>query len=299
MRAAGGALWRPADGAAAGGPVEVALVHRPRYDDWSLPKGRLDPGEQPLAAAAREVQEETGWRSALGRTLGESRYRVVRDGRQRDKTVQWWAARARDAGARPVDPAEVDEVRWLAPDDAASLLTAGRDLDVLRLLVETGTWTTTVVLLRHGCAGNRAGWSGADGARPLDAQGGRQARALAGLLPAYDPVRVLAAAPLRCRQTVAPLADACGLALETDDLLGDQAWVDAPQQVLERVGELGRGDGAVVAASQGSAVPGVVRALAGQSGLRAPDPRTPKGAGWALTFRDGRLVALDPLAAPA
>jgi 8-oxo-dGTP diphosphatase len=122
VRAAGGVVWRRAEG----GP-EIAVVHRPRYDDWSLPKGKLHPGEGWLEGALREVEEETGLRCEAGDELESARYR---DGKGRDKLVRWWAMRPIDGAFEPGD--EVDDLRWLAADDAVELL----DYDHDRRLVE-------------------------------------------------------------------------------------------------------------------------------------------------------------------
>jgi 8-oxo-dGTP diphosphatase len=122
VRAAGGLVWRPTEA----GP-EVAVVHRPKYDDWSLPKGKLDPGEDWLAAALREVEEETGLRCEPGDELEPARYR---DRKGRDKLVRWWSMRAVDGVFSPND--EVDELRWLPAGDAAGTL----DYDHDRRLVE-------------------------------------------------------------------------------------------------------------------------------------------------------------------
>jgi 8-oxo-dGTP diphosphatase len=116
---------------AAGGVVvrngEIALVHRPRYDDWTLPKGKLDPGESFEEAAVREVEEETGLRGRLVRELPATRYQV----RGRPKVVRYWLMDIEHEG--PFVPNdETDELRWVAPDEALRLLTYDRDLDVLR-----------------------------------------------------------------------------------------------------------------------------------------------------------------------
>jgi 8-oxo-dGTP diphosphatase len=115
---------------AAGGVVErdgrIVLVHRPRYDDWSFPKGKLDPGESFEDAALREVEEETGLRCTLGRELPSSRY----DAKGRPKLVRYWLMTPRDEHEF-VPNDETDELRWVTPDEALALLTYDRDRDVL------------------------------------------------------------------------------------------------------------------------------------------------------------------------
>lgn len=287
VQAAGGVLWRPGPA----GSVEVAVVHRPRYDDWSLPKGKLTSGEAALAGALREVREETGFAAVAGRTLGTSRYDVLLDGVLVPKTVRWWAMRATDGAFAPSD--EVDELRWLAPDAAAALLTAGRDAAPLRLLVAAGLDTTTVVLVRHGRAGDRASWSGDDDLRPLDDRGRRQAAELAGLLPAYAPVRVLSAPALRCVQTVAPLAEVLAVGVRVEPRFGEDGYADDPEAAVQALLALAAQEGTSVVASQGGAMPGMVEALADRAGLVLGTSRVRKGAVWALTFRDGILVDED------
>lgn len=130
VRAAGGVLWRR--GGSDGHTVEVAVVHRPRYDDWSFAKGKLDPGETFAAAAVREVSEETGYDAALGVELPEVRYT---DNQGRSKVVRWWAMKPTGGAFEAND--EVDVLRWVTPTDAAALLTYPTDVRVLEALVET------------------------------------------------------------------------------------------------------------------------------------------------------------------
>ncbi|WP_426574073.1 NUDIX hydrolase [Aquihabitans sp. McL0605] len=119
--AAGGLVWRRTDG-----QLEVLLVHRPRYDDWSFPKGKCDPGESFEQTAEREVLEETGLQVAFGPELDEVRYR---DHKGRSKLVRYWAMTVTGGMFEPND--EVDEVRWLPADEAAALVSYGHDRQLL------------------------------------------------------------------------------------------------------------------------------------------------------------------------
>ena len=122
VKASGGVVWRRT----ASGGKELVVVHRPRYDDWTVPKGKLDPDEDHADAALREVEEETGLRCVLGPELASASYR---DRRGRPKSVRYWAMTPVGGRFTPTD--EVDEVRWLTVDVAGSLLTYARDRPVL------------------------------------------------------------------------------------------------------------------------------------------------------------------------
>jgi 8-oxo-dGTP diphosphatase len=128
IRAAGGVLWRPAQPGAAH-DIEVAVIHRPRYDDWSLPKGKLANGETDLAAAIREVHEETGYTVRVGEPLGTTRYRRFVNGVDRPKVVRWWAMEAASGTFSP--NAEVDDLRWIPLGAAGTVLTSASDLTAL------------------------------------------------------------------------------------------------------------------------------------------------------------------------
>jgi 8-oxo-dGTP pyrophosphatase MutT (NUDIX family)/phosphohistidine phosphatase SixA len=287
VRAAGGVLWRHKDS-----QVQVALVRRPKYGDWSLPKGKLDPGEAAVVGAVREVQEETGFTGVPGRRLGESRYRVLHRGRDVEKTVQWWAMRAEEGEFVP--DAEVDALRWLPLESAMARVSAGFDAGPLRAFAEHPPETTTVLLVRHGSAGSRQTWQGRDELRPLDDRGRQQADAAVDVLAAYRPERVLSAPLVRCTETVRPLANRLGLpvepapaATESENPAGAKLLVD----LLQDLASAGR---AAVVCSQGGVIPDAVSALAAAAGM-AVEARARKGSLWALTFTGSDLVDADHL----
>ena len=125
VRAAGAVVLRRTDD----GRTETALIHRPKYDDWTFPKGKLDEGETFEQAAIREVEEETGLRGRLDRELPEVRYV---DNRGRDKVVRYWTMTPTDGDFTPTR--EVDELRWVPVEDALGLLSYEHDRELLRAL---------------------------------------------------------------------------------------------------------------------------------------------------------------------
>ena len=290
IRAAGGLVWR--EGTAG---VEVAVVHRPRYDDWSLPKGKLDDGEHPLAAACREVAEESALRPVPGARLPSVRYRVAGPGGAIDKVVDFWAMAAADGATFVpndfVPNDEVDALRWVRLDEAPAVLTDDDYLPVLAAFAALPRITATVLLVRHASAGRAEAWDGADTVRPLDSRGVDTAERLAGLLPLFAPVRAVTATPLRCVQTIRPTLDRMALTA-TEEPVFDEAGHD-PFGAAARVRQLARLGGTSLVASQGGIIPATVDVLSDEDGVAVADASTPKGAVWVLSFADDRLAAAD------
>src|SRR6201989_77358 len=228
--AAGAAIWRPpADPAE---DAEVLLVHRPTYDDWSLPKGKSDAGEHILLTAVREVWEETCVRPVLGPRLPTVEY--ISWGLP--KRGSYWAAfgdrgeavpgNEVDAGAcgrcgervEPVPANEIDAVSWLPLGQAREQLAGTHDDPVISAFRPLET--VPLVLGRHASAGRKADWPGDDCLRPLDAAGVADARVLASLMACFAPVaRVISSPALRCPDTVRPYAEGFGGRVETDPCL--------------------------------------------------------------------------------
>lgn len=272
---------------AAGGVVVrngcVALVHRPAYDDWTLPKGKLEPGEDLLRAAVREVAEETGLRSLLGPALGTVDYV---DGLGRDKTVHYWAMTATAGALAPTK--EIDEARWVPVADAASHLTYERDREVLaRASAHLASTPVSVYLVRHAKAGNRDKWDAPDELRPLTRPGREQADGLVALLADARPAVLVSSPYVRCVETLEPLARACELPVQHAEELAEGAATDDALDLLRAAATFGP----AVACTHGDVQHAVVDALQ-QAGAAVSSPlRFAKGSTWELTLERGRFTA--------
>jgi 8-oxo-dGTP pyrophosphatase MutT (NUDIX family)/phosphohistidine phosphatase SixA len=288
--AAGGVLWRgdPA------GEVEVALVHRPRYDDWTFPKGKLDGGEQLAVCAHREVAEETGYVPTLGRQLGEHTYDVTgKSGQRQRKLVRYWTMSDGRGGFTP--NREVDELRWLPVAAAEQLLTYPRDVDLLHAMTDRPLPTVSVLVVRHGRAGDKASWAGEDRLRPLDGTGRQQAQWVGEVASCWGPTRVMSADPVRCVQTVTPLAERLRVPVELGPALSETAFERDPKPAVALVRELGAAGCRAAVCSQGGVIPGLIGQLARDDGLVLDEVEARKGSLWVLSFSSGRLVAADYL----
>ncbi|MFB9597247.1 NUDIX domain-containing protein [Saccharothrix longispora] len=270
IRAAGAVLWREGS---------VAVVHRPRYDDWSLPKGKLDPGETVPAAAVREVREETGFHAVLGRYLCRVSYEAF----GKPKVVDYFSARAGSGAFEPND--EVDELRWLPIAEAAALVTGDNDRGVLERFAAEPADLATLLLVRHAKAGKRDNWPGDDDLRPLSSAGWRQAAGLRSLLPLWGPSRVHAAPRARCVDTVRGVADDLGVDVLPEPRLSEEGYWPDREAGLVRLLEIADGPGTPVVSSQGGVIPDVVATLADLGGLHLPDVPCKKGSTWLLAFR--------------
>lgn len=284
IHAAGGVLWRQAANGN-GGAVEVAIIHRPRYDDWSIPKGKLNPGEIELEGAVREIAEETGYRVTVGRPLGDVNY--IKDGRP--KTVRYWAMRAEGGIFTP--SREVDELRWLPVAEAMKLISVDRDKGLLKTFASGPVSTKAILLVRHATAGSRGEWQGPDAKRPLDEGGHQQADALVWLLTRFDIREVVSAPPLRCTQTVEPVSAAVGLAVRTEAVLSEDDYYGREDEAMALVKSIGTAGTGTVLCSQGGVIPDLLSRLAKKDKYDLPSPVvSKKGSVWSLTIADDRLI---------
>lgn len=292
VSAAGAVLWRPQ-----GTAVAVAVIHRPRYDDWSLPKGKVDLGETEPVTAVRELFEETGHRAVLGRELGTVRYPI----QQGVKRVRYWAARS--SGGEFVAGDEVDELVWLPVPAAMTKVGYSYDRKILRQFAKHPADTQTVLVVRHGTAGRKSRFSGDDTQRPLDKKGRAQAESLTGQLLAFGATDVYAADRVRCHQTVEPLAAELGVVIGNEPTLTEEAYAGNPKKAHRRLLEIAQLGRTPVICTQGKVIPGLISWWCERDGVRPDKSRNRKGSTWVLSLHGGRLVAADhidsPLAAKA
>lgn len=291
IEAAGGVVWRPADRG-----VEIVLVHRPKYDDWSLPKGKLLAGEPPVLGALREVKEETGSDVRLGRALGKLRYRVNGSA----KRVRYWDMVATSEDFQACD--EIDAIEWLTPREARRRLQGTQYQEALDWFLADPRPSWPLILLRHATAGSASTGPHDDAQRPLDDQGVAQAQALEPLLAGYQVEAAWSADVTRCLETLAPYATSRKLAVRGQPLVsetGYRAGSKAAQQWLLQAAAEGR---STVVCSQRRAVPGLVKALC--AALDTPSPRElsiPKGGAWVFHLAWGAdrlpdILSLERLA---
>jgi len=288
-------MWRAGEGG-----IETALVHRPRYDDWSLPKGKAMPGEHVLLTAVREVAEETGTRVILGRRLATTQY-LTSGG---PKRVDYWAG-------RPVSPGtfipgdEVDALSWLPLAAAADQLSYAHDVAVLEGFAAGPADSTPVILVRHADAIGRKAWRRAghtdDLTRPLSVEGEVEAQALGQILCCYAPGRIISSGAQRCLATVSPYAARTGAMVETEPVLtiggaadpagADWEPTDAARQWIAGIVTATR---PVVICAHRQNLSWLLAEAAAALGAPVPSgPPLRKGAFWALQVGDGRLASAE------
>lgn len=263
--AAGAVLWREVEG-----KLLVAVIHRARYDDWSFPKGKQDPGECLPETAVREIREETGLKIKLGVRLKVVHYTV---GDNIPKEVHYWAARVSDSALAKskFEPSEeVAEVTWKTPEDARRVLTYEFDQqildEVMALYLQKLLRTKPVIILRHAKATPRSEWKGGkgldDGHRPLLPAGSLQANALVPLLGAFAPQRLVTSTWVRCKSTLAPYAKRRKIKLIERSQLSELGNANGPQRTEKVIHDLVADGRSVVICTHRPALPTIVGAVA-------------------------------------
>lgn len=288
IRAAGVVLLRQGPN----GPL-VCVLHRPRQNDWSLPKGKLDPGESIVEAARRETIEETGCDVTLGLRLRTQRYRVL----DRPKTVEYWVGRERSGGPGFVPNREVDELRWLPPAAAMGMLTYPRDAQLVQAAL-SAPLTSPLVVVRHAEAVRRSAFGGGiDAERPLSAAGQRQAQALVGILDAFGISKVYSSDYIRCLDTMRPFAHARHAVIAHEPLLGEDGFAASRQGAFKRADSIVKDWEPAVICTHRPVLPALIVHIADRLGLdEVPDAGLAPGQGLVFHRDAKRCAAVEKIA---
>jgi 8-oxo-dGTP diphosphatase len=298
IMAAGAVLYRVIED-----EIEIGLIHRPRYDDWSFPKGKIEFGESSLAAARREVLEETGYGAKFGPLIAEIQY--LAEGVP--KRVKYWSAQAISEAKPITDLQEVDKFEWHSLKSAKTKLTHEEDRKVLKLFKDISPGidqNSTLILLRHAKALKRVEWIGDDGDRPLDNRGQVQSEKFRVIYEAYEIDEIFSSDAYRCLETVKPLARDLGLNVGISSDISEYQYSRDREKPLKfakkflKASKDSETPKTVLLCSHNPVLPKILKELAGGMAVDEIDRGLEPGDGWVLFHRDGKVRAINFIQAP-
>jgi len=287
IRAAGALLWRETQERA----IEIALIHRPRYDDWTLPKGKIEEGETALQCAYRELVEETGIKASFTRQLGSIDYMENGEG----KRVIFWAAHCALNASTFIANEEVDQLRWLPSEEAIELSTYQSDREMIANFQSQEQRTDTLIILRHAKALERGDWDEPDSQRTLNEVGFDQAQLLIKHLEPFAIDEVYTSDYTRCVQTVTPLAHARGLSITAVPSLNEQTFEEDPSRAVAFANALKQDEKNIVICSHNPVIPTMLRGILNTKLKNKDLIKLEPGDAWIVHRIKGEIVGLDYL----
>ena len=289
--AAGGVIWRRD----IEGDIEVLLVHRPRYDDWSLPKGKVEEGEALISCAYREILEETGLNIKLGPYVGSVEY-YVPDGL---KHVAYWSASIIEDHPSFHANEEVDQIIWLDIESATFKATRDSDRYILERFVATPFDSSALIMLRHGKALERNEWQGEDEDRPLQLVGQLQAKRMLSLYQVFGVEEIHTSDAVRCLDTIAQMAKALQITPILTNAVSEYTYKKNKEKAIDYVKELIKKNKQVVLCSHNPVLPRMMEKLTKKIDFDYPDNKLLPGEAWVLFHNKKEVLQIDRISAPS
>ena len=287
IRAAGALLWRETTERT----IEIALIHRPKYDDWTLPKGKIEEGETALQCAYRELIEETGITASFTRQLGTVEYE---ESGQRKRVIFWAAQCAKDA-SQFIANEEVDRLEWLSPELALSKASHESDQQMIENFLSQSPRTDTLIILRHTKALERGDWDEEDSQRTLDELGFDQAQLLIKHLQPFAIEEIYTSDFTRCVQTVTPLAHSRGLSITQVPSLNEYTFNEDPLRSVSFANALKQDEKNILICSHNPVIPTMLRGILNTKLKNKDLIKLEPGDAWIVHRVQGEIVGLDYL----
>lgn len=287
IRAAGALLWRENSDLA----LEVALIHRPQYDDWSLPKGKVEMGETALQCAYREVFEETGIRATFTRQLETIDYEESGE----VKRVKYWAAHCALNNIEFAPNEEVDQMKWLSASQALEQATHDSDKSIIETFMSQEQHTDTLIILRHAKSLERGDWDEEDSLRTLNETGFDQAQLLIKHLAPFAIDELYTSDYTRCVQTVTPIAHARGLSITTVPSLNEESFELDPEKAITFANALKQDEKNILICSHNPVIPSMLRGILSTKLKNKDLIKLEPGDAWIVHRVRGEIVGLDYL----
>lgn len=287
IRGAGALLWRER----ADRKIEIGLIHRPKYDDWSLPKGKIELGETAIQSAYRELFEETGITATFTRHLGSAEY----DEGGEVKRVQFWEAQCAFNKSEFKPNEEVDEMRWLLAEETIELATYDSDKEIIKKFIGVEHRTDTLIILRHAKALERGDWDKEDSLRNLNEFGLMQAKFLIKHLEPFAIDEIYSSDYLRCVQTVLPLSSSRSIKITKVPALNEENFEEDPQNSISFANALKQDEKNILICSHNPVIPVMLRGILNSSLKNKDLIKLEPGDAWIVHRVRGEIVGLDYL----
>jgi 8-oxo-(d)GTP phosphatase len=288
--AAGAVLWRKSEKK----KIEVLIIHRPKYDDWTFPKGKAEIGEPLIACAYREVLEETNIETAFGPYLGEVEY-LTNDGK---KKVSFWSATV--VKEKEFNPnAEVDQLKWVEVTKVKELLTLDTDRKILEQFLQIDPDTKPFILLRHAKAVTRDEWQGEDDDRPLDSYGQNQAKRLLAMYQVFNLEQIHSSDAVRCYDTVVAIAKGLNIKLEVTGKLSESTFKKDKEKAFDYAKDLIKLNESVLLCSHNPILPKMLNKLTKKSEVDADEGKLLPADGWVIHRIGKEVIQIDRIDSPS